>query len=89
MHETESDWDAIKRDVSRRLREIRLELYGEHGGPILAQTLRIPFRRWARYEAGASMPAQDLLRFLELTGVNASWLLTGEGPKYGDAGRQG
>ncbi|WP_165251604.1 hypothetical protein [Paludisphaera soli] len=88
MHDPESDWQAIKEGLSQRLREIRLELYGENGGPILAAELKIPFRRWAFYEAGASMPAQDLLRFLELTGANSNWLLTGEGTKYNEARRR-
>jgi hypothetical protein len=33
------------RDVlPRRLRAVRLDLYGEHGGPLLAEDLRIPTR---------------------------------------------
>lgn len=78
----QSDWDEVKQDLATRLREIRLELYGEHGGPILARELEVPYRSWVRYEAGASMPAQVMLRFLELTETSTHWLLTGDGAKF-------
>jgi len=38
---------------------------------------------WMIYEtAGETIPAQTLLRFIERTGVNPLWLLTGEGAKF-------
>ena len=77
-----SDWDEIKNGLSRRVREVRMELYGEHGGPLLAEALRLPFRTWMSYEMGASMPAQSILRFIEVTQTNPHWLLTGEGRKF-------
>ncbi|MDG3006682.1 hypothetical protein [Paludisphaera mucosa] len=80
--EWQPDWDVIKHDLSGRVREIRMELYGEHGGPMLASALEIPYRNWVRYESGASMPAQAMLRFLEVTGTSPHWLLTGDGPKF-------
>jgi hypothetical protein len=82
------DWGEVKRDLAARLREVRKELYGEHGGPMLAQELEIPYRSWAGYESGASMPAPVMLRFLERTGTSPHWLLTGEGSRY-SAGRKG
>ena len=30
--------------LARRVREIRSELYGEHGGPLLAEALHLPYR---------------------------------------------
>ena len=80
--EFQSHWGEVKHDLAVRLREIRVELYGEHGGPMLAEELEIPYRAWVRYEAGASMPAQVMLRFLERTGTSPHWLLTGDGPKF-------
>jgi hypothetical protein len=80
--EFQPDWGEVKHDMAVRLREIRLELYGQHGGPMLAEELEIPYRDWARYESGGSMPAQVMLRFLEKTGTSPHWLLTGEGPKF-------
>jgi hypothetical protein len=68
--------------LAGRVREVRLERYGEHGGPLLAENLGIPTRTWVRYESGASIPGLLLLRFIEVVGVEAHWLLTGEGPKY-------
>jgi len=78
----EADWAGLRSDVARRIREIREELYGTHGGPLLAEALNIPFRKWSSYEGGASIPAPLILQFLQVTGVDARWLLTGEGPKY-------
>ena len=77
-----SDWHLIKLGLARRIREIREELYGEHGGPYLAETLRIPFRTWHAYESGGMIPAQTILRFIEVTDVNPHWLLTGQGDKF-------
>ncbi len=77
-----SDWLAIKNNLARRVREIREELYGAHGGPLIAQALQVPFRTWLNYESGCTIPAPSILRFIELTGANPHWLLTGRGEKY-------
>jgi hypothetical protein len=70
------------RTLSGRVREIRLERFGEHGGPMLADALGLPFRTWMNYEAGVTIPAPVILRFIEVTGANPAWLLKGEGEKY-------
>jgi hypothetical protein len=72
----------VKAQISSRLREIRVELYGEHGGPELARILDLPARTWYNYETGVTVPAEVLLGFIDHTGANPVWLLTGEGPKY-------
>ncbi len=72
----------VKASLSRRLREVRQELFGEHGGPELARRLGLPARTWYNYETGVTVPAEVLLSFIEQTGTNPTWLLTGEGPKY-------
>ncbi len=77
-----SDWQAIKNALAHRIREIRKELYGEHGGPMLADALDLPFRTWHNYEGGASIPAHAILRFIEVTDAHPHWLLTGEGARY-------
>jgi hypothetical protein len=77
-----SDSQTLKYDLARRIREIREELYGEHGGPLLAQALSLPFRTWHNYEGGCTIPAQSILRFIEVTDASPHWLLTGEGDKY-------
>jgi hypothetical protein len=69
-----------KKSLSRRLREIRQELFGGHGGPELARRLNLPNRTWYNYETGVTVPAEILLRFIELTGANPMYLITGEGP---------
>ncbi len=72
----------VKAVLSNRLREIRQELYGEHGGPELARCLDLPARTWYNYETGVTVPAEILLAFIDQTGTNPMWLLSGEGPKY-------
>jgi hypothetical protein len=73
---------TVREEISRRLREIREELFGEHGGPELARRLNLPARTWYRYETGATVPAEVLLGFVEQTGSDPWWVLSGEGPKY-------
>jgi hypothetical protein len=81
-----ADWSAVKSNLAWRIREIREELYGEHGGPIVAESLGIPFRTWINYENGCTIPAASILKFIELTRANPHWLLTGQGDKYATAG---
>jgi len=73
---------TVKASLSRRLREIRQEIFGEHGGPELARRLSLPARTWYNYETGVTVPAEVLLGFIEQTGANPTWLLNGEGPRY-------
>ncbi|MDR3633414.1 MAG: S24 family peptidase [Isosphaeraceae bacterium] len=72
----------VKASLSRRLREVRQELFGEHGGPELARRLNLPARTWYNYETGVTVPAEVLLSFIDQTGANPVWLLAGEGSKY-------
>ncbi|WP_435005288.1 S24 family peptidase [Tundrisphaera lichenicola] len=71
----------VKQGLSDRLRCLRTEFYGERGGPDLARTLGIPVRTWYNYENGVTVPAEIILRIVELTSVEPTWLLRGEGPK--------
>ena len=72
----------VKAQISCRLREVRQELYGEHGGPELARRLNLPARTWYNYESGVTVPAEVLLSFIDVTGTNPIWLYSGEGPRY-------
>src|SRR4051794_13046369 len=72
----------IKAALSRRLREVRQDLFGEHGGPELARRLNSPARTWYNYETGVTVPAEVLLAFIDQTGANPVWLLSGEGSKF-------
>ena len=74
---------SVKQMISGRLREVRQERFGEHGGPELARRLGLPARTWYNYETGVTVPAEVLLGFLEQTGTNPIWLFNGEGTKYG------
>ena len=70
--------------LSARVSEIRRELYGEHGAPLLAQALGLPSRTWVNYEMGVTIPGLIMLQFIEITRAHPHWLLTGEGRKYQD-----
>lgn len=72
----------IKSDLALRIRDVREDLFGEHGGPMLAESLRLPYRTWVNYEGGCTIPAQVILRFIEVTDAHPHWLLTGEGERY-------
>jgi hypothetical protein len=69
-------------DLKRRVREIRVETFGENGIAALASALDIPARTWEHFENGITIPAWIILQFIEITGVEAHWLLTGEGERY-------
>jgi hypothetical protein len=71
-----------KMALAERLSALRQELYGDRGGPEMARRLGIPVRTWYNYESGVTVPAEVVLRIIELTGVEPVWLLHGKGPKY-------
>jgi hypothetical protein len=67
--------------LARRLRELREAVYGQDGVTMLTEQLGLPMQTWLNYEAGVTMPANVLLRFIELTSANPQWLLTGAGDR--------
>jgi hypothetical protein len=76
--------------LSQRISEIRDQLYGEFGLETLARALEVPEQTWRNYER-VTMPAHILLKFLDITGSDPNWLLTGEGERFlaRSAGDQG
>src|SRR5271163_1520978 len=68
--------------LAERLAALRSELYGDRGGPEMARRVGIPVRTWYNYEGGVTVPAEVILKIIELTSVEAVWLLHGEGPKF-------
>lgn len=79
---TQPDLVQTKCHLAERLRQIRTELFGERGGPEMSRRLNLPVRTWYNYEAGVTVPAEVLLRFVELTGVEPLWLAKGKGPRF-------
>ena len=73
--------------IGRTSAAFRSELFGDRGGPEMARRLGIPVRTWYNYEGGVTVPAEVILKIIELTSVEAVWLLHGEGPKFRNAGR--
>jgi Bacteriophage CI repressor helix-turn-helix domain len=80
----EPEWHILKMGLAERVREIRIALYGINGGPLLADALKIPFRTLHNYETGCTIPAQTILRLIEVTGAHPHWLLTGKGERFLD-----
>jgi len=76
--------ERIQSLLSRRLREVREDQFGEDGAASLAHALGVPKRTLENYESGCSIPGHLLLGFIAETGVNPRWLLTGEGSRYSD-----
>src|SRR5580693_664256 len=74
-----------KMALAERLAALRLELFGDRGGPEMARRLGIPVRTWYNYEGGVTVPAEVVLKIIELTAVEAGWLLHGEEPKFRNA----
>lgn len=72
--------------LAERLSSLRSELYGDRGGPELARQLGLPVRTWYNYESGVTVPAEVILRIIELTSVEPIWLLHGKGPKIRNTG---
>lgn len=68
--------------LAERLASLRAELFGERGGPEMARRLGIPVRTWYNYEAGVTVPAEVILKIIELTSIEPSWLLHGQGAKF-------
>jgi hypothetical protein len=73
--------------LAGRVREVRRERYGESGAPMLAEVLGLPARTWLNYEAGVTIPAEVILRFIEVTGADPYWLLTGLDQRCSAGGR--
>ncbi len=78
----QTNWQLIKLELADRVRLIRIENFGDNGGPLLAEKVGVPFRTWLNYEDGVTIPAQIILRFIEITDAAPHWLLTGEGSPY-------
>ncbi len=78
----QSHWQSIKLDLASRVRTVRIQLFGNLGGPLLAEQLGVPFRTWINYEEGCTIPADVILRFIEVTDAAPHWLLTGVGEPY-------
>src|SRR5690349_2530402 len=79
---TPPDTRDAKHQLAARLRAVRIELFGERGTSRLAEMLGIPSRTWYNYEIGVTVPAEVLLRLIEVTDVEPGWLLSGTGARY-------
>jgi hypothetical protein len=75
--------------LAGRVRAIRRRVFGEQGGPRLAEALGLPERTWRNYEAGVTIPAPVILRFIAVCGASPHWLLTGEGEPVVEASPTG
>src|SRR5690242_2086128 len=67
-------------EIAGRVRAVRLGRFGDDVD-LLAVALGLPSETWLNYEAGVVMPAEILLHYMTLTGVDPEWLLTGRGER--------
>ena len=56
-----------KMSLAERLSSLRAEMFGDRGGPELARQLGLPVRTWYNYESGVTVPAEVILKIIELT----------------------
>ncbi len=68
--------------LASRVREIRLDKFGGEGIANLSRAMNIPARTWEHFENGVMIPGWIILQFIEITGVEPHWLLTGKGERY-------
>jgi hypothetical protein len=54
---------------------LRKDMFGERGRAKMARRLGLPVRTWYNYEEGTVIPAEVVLRVIELTSVEPEWLL--------------
>jgi|GEM_PF-2793638 len=74
---------SLTSQLGNRIRTIRAEVFGNQPLEDVAECMGVGLNDWMIYEAvGEGIPAQTLLRFIERTGANPLWLLTGEGTKF-------
>jgi hypothetical protein len=55
--------------LAYRVREIRLDRFGNDGIATLSQAMNIPTRTWEHFENGVTIPAWIVLQFNEVSGV--------------------
>lgn len=79
---TGPDLKQTRAQLAERLRACRIERFGHRGGALMARQLGVPVRTWYNYESGVTVPAEVLLRFLELMNLEPLWLLDGQEPRY-------
>jgi hypothetical protein len=69
--------------LADHLNEIRVQMYGENGGPEFVRILKIPVRTWYNYEMRVTVPAKVLLRRFAKMALRVRGSLTGGLPKRG------
>jgi hypothetical protein len=79
---SDSLYRQMRPELAARLREIREDLYGEHGAQFLADALDLRVETWRNYEFGVTVPAYVVLKLIDIARVNPHWLLTGQGDPH-------
>ena len=74
----------LKRTLIDRIRQVNEHRFGsgEAGLLLASSALGIPAATLKNFYSGVSVPAEFLLSFIEATGADAQWLLTGRGEPY-------
>ena len=67
-----------KTTLSDRLKRVRIEF--DYAQKRMAESVGSKLRSWQDYEKGNKVPGSQVIAGLSEIGVNANWLLTGNGP---------
>jgi hypothetical protein len=83
-HKTAAELVRARLALAKRLVVLRSEVYGDRGAPEVARLIGIPLRTWYNYEKGVTVPAEIILKIIEVTSVEAQWLIDRKGPRFRD-----
>jgi transcriptional regulator with XRE-family HTH domain len=75
--------------IGGRLKQVRLELFGERSVTSFADRLGLNPSTYLNYEKGRIPPSEFLMTLEKYTNVNIFWLLKGEGHRYRAAQKSG
>jgi len=59
--------DEARTALAVRLKALRQEQFGDHGGPQMARLLGLPARTWYECETGEAIPGEVLVLVVERT----------------------
>src|SRR5262249_29739694 len=73
---------SSREQLAARLIFLRTSLDGPMGARAFSQRICVTVDEWYAYEAGAPVPAEVLIRVIEVTHASPEWLAQGTGPRF-------
>ena len=81
------EWQTLKSDLAGRIRRCQLPSTARTAGHYWPGHSVFRSKPFTSTRPGATIPAQSILSFIKLTGVDPHWLLTGDGDQFRDRGQ--